>query len=168
RRCRRFGGLDHCSARSGRCPKNHKNKRQRTSSSISATSSARHNLQELNIEPSPLPPPAKLSSLKVSSISIPRGNPCNKCSTSGVYNPEYPHSSARSSLCRFHKLDIDGFLANELNLPSQRCVKKSGMTFIFAEDLSNNTCTAFSTVVTEVVDYLTVIFEWLNLRKSKE
>lgn len=91
----------------------------------------------------------------MSSTAVPRGGPCNRCSVHGVYDPERPHSSARSSLCPFYKLDINEYLTNQLGSPPQRYVRKAGMNFTFAENLSNHTRTAFSTTVTEVVDYIT-------------
>ncbi|KAG1462057.1 hypothetical protein G6F56_005598 [Rhizopus delemar] len=50
RRYKHCGRFDHRDALSGRFPENYRNKRQRTSSSISTTSSVRQNLQKLNIE----------------------------------------------------------------------------------------------------------------------
>lgn len=91
----------------------------------------------------------------MSSTAVPRGGPCKRCSTNGVYDPERPHSSSKSRLCPLYKLDINEYLANQLGLPPQRYVRKAGMNFSFAESLTNNTRTAFSAAVTEVVDYIT-------------
>ncbi|KAG1448910.1 hypothetical protein G6F56_008810 [Rhizopus delemar] len=161
-RCRRCVGLDHRDARSTICPENYRNKRQHASSlsSISPTLSARRNLQELNIQPSCSKAEQRAEGIKrrklgVSSTAVSIGGPCNRYSVHGVYDPERPHSSVRSSLCSFYKLDINEYLTNQLGSPPQRYVRKAGMNFTFAENLSNHTRTAFSTTVTEVVDYIT-------------
>lgn len=159
RRCRRCGGLDHRDARSTRCPENYRNKRQR-SSSISSTLSARRNLQGLEIQPSSSETQQraegiKRRKLKVASTAAFSGDPCKRCSDGGVYDPERPHGSARSHLCPYYKQDINEYLAHQLGSPPQRYVRKAGMNCAFAENLSEGTRTAFTEVVTNVVDYIT-------------
>ncbi|KAG1444045.1 hypothetical protein G6F56_010452 [Rhizopus delemar] len=127
---------------------------------VQKTIETRGNVLQLNIQPSSSKAEQRAEGIKrrkleVSSTAVPRSGPCNRCSAHGVYDPERLHSSSRSSLCLLYKLDINEYLTNQLGSLPQHYVRKAGMNFMFAENLSNHTCTTFSTTVTEVVDYIT-------------
>ncbi|CEP07272.1 hypothetical protein [Parasitella parasitica] len=127
-RYRRCGGLDHRDARLPICPKNYRNRRQHGSSSSSTASSVDAEQRARGI---------KRRKVAVSTTAI-QGNP----SQPGAFH------------VNFINLTLMNILRNSWVYLHSVTLGKP-VNFAFLEALNNNTRTAFTNIVTEVVDYIT-------------